>query len=141
MKRSHIIAILLIAVSVAAIMSTVADAGTYADFTTAMTNEGKEYHVVGKLNKEKEMHYDPHADANLFSFYMIDNKGVEKKVTYRGAKPQDFEHSEQIVVIGEMESGTFDASSILMKCPSKYNGQNEEFREFKASEKPMSQTR
>jgi cytochrome c-type biogenesis protein CcmE len=35
-------------------------------------------------------------------------------------KPQDFEMSEQIVVTGSLEDDTFQASEILMKCPSKY---------------------
>ena len=51
---------------------------------------------------------------------MIDNKGVEKKVVLNKNKPQDFERSEQIVLIGQMEGQEFHASDILMKCPSKY---------------------
>jgi cytochrome c-type biogenesis protein CcmE len=43
------------------------------------------------------------------------------KVIYNGAKPQDFEMSEQIVVTGRAENGVFKADKILMKCPSKYN--------------------
>ena len=35
---------------------------------------------------------------------MTDQKGHEKLVTYKGAKPQDFEKSEQVVVIGKMEN-------------------------------------
>ena len=36
-------------------------------------------------------------------------------------KPQDFERSEQIVLIGKVQGDEFHASDILMKCPSKYN--------------------
>ena len=52
---------------------------------------------------------------------MTDQKGVERLVTYKGAKPQDFEKSEQVVVIGKIENDAFLASSLLLKCPSKYN--------------------
>ena len=38
----------------------------------------------------------------------------------RSAKPQDFEMSEQIVVTGSFRDGQFEASDLLMKCPSKY---------------------
>ena len=126
MKKSHIVGIVVIAIALAAIFSTVSESTTYADFTTAATNPGEEYHVVGKLNKEKPFEYNPQQDANLFGFYLIDNKGVERKVTYKGSKPQDFEKSEQIVVVGKQGNGeAFTASSILMKCPSKYENNDQ----------------
>src|SRR3546814_14237704 len=67
------------------------------------------------------MHYDPKVDANHFSFYMYDNDSTECRVVFRGAKPQDIERSEQIVLTGKMVGDNFHASNILMKCPSKYN--------------------
>lgn len=121
MKRSHIIAIILIAAAVGAILSTVADSSTYATFAIAAENPASTYHVVGKLDKSKPQVYDPAKNADVFSFYMIDNDGLEKQVILNRAKPQDFEKSEQIVVIGKQEGELFVASDILMKCPSKYN--------------------
>lgn len=124
MKKTHIIAIIVIAVAIGAIISTVSDAATYADFTTAEQMEGKEIQVVGVLNKEKEIVYNPEQNANQFSFYMLDNKGAERRVIFKGAKPQDFERSEQVVITGTAEDGEFYADKILMKCPSKYNDGN-----------------
>ena len=121
MKKIHIVVIVVIAVAIAAIMSTVADSSTYASFTVAQNNAGEEYHVVGKLNKEKEMIYNPEVNANLFSFYLADNEGKDLKVNYKGTKPQDFERSEQIVICGKIVGNEFEANKILMKCPSKYN--------------------
>lgn len=121
MKKIHIIGICIIAIAIAAILSTVTDSSTYASFSTSMKNPDKEFHVVGKLDKEKEMHYDPKENANLFSFYLTDNEGVEKKILLNGAKPNDFEKAEQVVLIGKMAGEEFRASSILLKCPSKYN--------------------
>lgn len=126
MKKIHIIAIVLIAVGLAVIVSTISNSSTYAPFSEAIENEGKTYHVVGKLDKEKEFIYNPEQNANLFGFYLVDNEGTEKKVMYNGTKPQDFERSEQIVVIGKMEGDEFHASQILMKCPSKYNGNEQD---------------
>lgn len=121
MKKVHILGIILIAVAIGAIFTTLNNTSTYADFTEAAKDPGSEFHVVGKLNKEKEAVYEPKVDANLFTFYMIDNKGVECKVILHKNKPQDFERSEQIVLIGQMQGQEFHASDILMKCPSKYN--------------------
>jgi len=57
----------------------------------------------------------------MFSFFVIDKDGQEQKVVFNGTKPQDFERSEQIVLMGKMNNDVFQCSKILMKCPSKYN--------------------
>jgi cytochrome c-type biogenesis protein CcmE len=121
MKKVHIIILMVIAISIAAIMGTVADSSTYATFNVAIANEGDEYHVVGKYVKDKGIEYNPQQNANRCVFYLKDNENKELKVIYNGAKPQDFEMSEQIVVTGKAENGVFIADKILMKCPSKYN--------------------
>jgi len=124
MKKTHILGIVVIAVAIAAILSTLYDSSTYADFKEAFANEGSEYHVVGTLDRDKPMVYDPASNADLFSFWMKDNNGVQKQVRLYKAKPQDFERSEQIVLIGKAEKEEFHAREILMKCPSKYNDEN-----------------
>jgi len=131
MKKSHIIAIVAIAISIGAIISTVSDAATYADFTAAKKHPGKEFQVVGELNTEKEIDFRPTEDANSFTFYMIDKNGTEHQVKFKGSKPQDFERSEQVVITGSFEENLFIAEKILMKCPSKYNdGESEELMEI-----------
>jgi cytochrome c-type biogenesis protein CcmE len=121
MKKIHILGIIIIAVAIGAILTTLNSTSTYASFREAADAPGSEFHVVGKLDKSKAAVYDPKMDANIFTFYMIDNSGTEKKVVLHKNKPQDFERSEQIVLIGKAEGDEFHASEILMKCPSKYN--------------------
>ena len=120
MKRSYIILIALIAVGIAAIISSYGDASTYENFSVAAENPDREYHVVGTLNREKERYYDPQKDANYFTFYLKDQKGDERKVIYYAPEPQDFDKSEQIVIVGKMKGEEFVAKQILLKCPSKY---------------------
>lgn len=121
MKKTHIVLLIVIALSIGALITTISDSSTYADFKQAFGEPGEEFHVVGKLNREKPSVYQPELDANRFEFYMIDNGGLEKKVILEKAKPQDFEKSEQIVIIGEASGEEFVAHDILMKCPSKYS--------------------
>ena len=81
------------------------------------------YAVMAKL-KLAEMDaqiYEPKINPDQFLFSMIDNKGVIKHVVLHKSKPQDFEKSEQIVLIGKMKGDDFHANDILMKCPSKYS--------------------
>jgi cytochrome c-type biogenesis protein CcmE len=121
MKKLHIIAIVVIAIAIGVIFVSLKDTSTYADFQEALANPGREYHVVGKLEKSRPQVYDPRVNPDEFHFSMVDNRGEVKDVVLHKSKPQDFEKSEQIVLIGEMRDGTFHANDILMKCPSKYN--------------------
>ncbi|WP_276359761.1 cytochrome c maturation protein CcmE [Daejeonella sp. H1SJ63] len=132
MKKSSIAGIVIIALAIGIIISTYADSSTYGSFTDAKESE-TELHVVGQLNKQKELHYNPQQDANYFAFYMKDNQGKECKVVFNGSKPQDFERSEQIVLTGKMIGNEFHASKILMKCPSKYTKDEVEVTEVSAS--------
>ncbi len=131
MKKVHIILLIVIALAVGILVSTYSDSSTYANFSKAR-EEGALTHVIGKLNKEKEMVYDPMKDANHFSFYAKDQNGMECKVVFDGTKPQDFERSEQLVLTGKMESNIFHAEKILMKCPSKYTNDKLEIIEAKS---------
>ena len=120
MRKSAIIGLITIAICIGFLVSLNADSDTYSNFTEAASSN-KEEHVMGYWEKSKGMYYDAAKDPNHFGFYMKDDKGKVKQVVLNGTKPQDFERSEKIVLIGKMENDTFYASKILMKCPSKYN--------------------
>jgi len=123
MKTIHIIIILVLVIAIAVVITTISDSSTYSDFAEAAKSPGKELHIIGKLDRSKPLEYDARKDANHFSFYLIDSKGLVKQVNYHNAKPQDFEKSEKVVVVGSMKGDVFMASSLLLKCPSKYNDQ------------------
>jgi cytochrome c-type biogenesis protein CcmE len=142
MKRIHLFGIIVIAVAIGVIISTASDASTYVDFGTAqkMNKEGnnRKIHVVGTLKKDSSgqiigMNYNPALDANYFEFLLVDNQNKECKVIYNDGKPQDFGKAEQVVIIGKMEGEVFQCDKILLKCPSKYQDGNVEFKEAKRS--------
>jgi cytochrome c-type biogenesis protein CcmE len=143
MKKMHILGIGVIAIAIAIIVSTAGDASTYVNFTQAeeLAQNGDQgsIHVVGKLKKDatgqiQEMSYRPEVDPNHFEFTLLDANNREQKVIYRSPKPQDFDKSEQVVVIGRMEQNHFEAEKILLKCPSKYNNEKLETTEYQASQ-------
>lgn len=123
MKRTHLAIIIVIAVAIGAIMVTINDASTYVGFVQADATPGTKYTVIGYLDKEGPMEYN--ARAQKFAFTAIDKDGVKKQVIYNQPKPQDFERSEEITMKGFSNDSAFVAEEILMKCPSKYNEQNE----------------
>ncbi len=121
MKKSNILALVLIAVALAAIVSMVGDFSSYQTFASAEAKPGKEFQIIGTLDTlTSPMEYDPIKDANRFVFYAKDEAGKTSKVIFTGTKPQDFERSEKLTMTGKMENGEFRCSKILMKCPSKY---------------------
>lgn len=126
MKRSQIVILVAVIAAMGFVISSISDSSTYADFSEAFAHTGEEYHVVGQLNKEAEIIYAPEVNPTLTEFSLVDNNGEIKRVKLYKAKPQDFERSESIVLIGEAKAdGYFHANDLLMKCPSKYNEQNQ----------------
>lgn len=121
MKKSHILAIIFIVVAIGAIVSTMYNADTYASFSEARLYPGKEFHIIGELQRHKPIEESVVAGSLVLSFHMKDNQGTEGQVVYFGNKPQDFEKSDQVVLIGRYEDDQFIASSLLLKCPSKYS--------------------
>ncbi|MFN8431279.1 MAG: cytochrome c maturation protein CcmE [Spirosomataceae bacterium] len=132
MKKSYLIGLVVIAIAVTMIISTIGDASTYVSFGEAkeMASNGNKnaIHVVGELVKGPDgkpagMIYEPSVDPNHFEFLMTDSLNNQAKVVYNQPKPQDMDKSEKVVVVGHMDlqKNQFEAEQILLKCPSKYN--------------------
>lgn len=97
----------------------------YTDFQSALSS-GKKVQVKGEWLRDSVSAYDP--AHNQFIFFMKDDNGLEEKIVYDGAKPNNFELANAIVVKGRFQDGYFHASDILTKCPSKYEGDSQEVR-------------
>lgn len=122
MKKTHIIALIVIAAAVGILITMLGNFSTYSNFAGAAAALDKTHTVIGHL-VPNTTEYDPTVDANSFSFVMRDENGVEKKVISNTEKPQDFERSEQIQIKGTMKGDIFMATSMQLKCPSKYQDQ------------------
>lgn len=123
MKTLHIIALVVVAFSVAILFTVLSSTTSYASFEEAKAAPDKKFHVVGTWAKEYGMTYDPLKNANYFEFPMRDSLNNLITVYLNDAKPNDFERGEKVVVVGKMDGQKFHASEILMKCPSKYNAE------------------
>ena len=127
MKTSHILILVVIAAAIGIIISTAGDASTYVGFDEALSmatsGNKKEIHVVGELKKDNNGHVlglQEGADKVSFSFVMVDETGKEQTVFYNQPMPADLMSSEKVVVVGSYNGDVFNASKILLKCPSKY---------------------
>ncbi len=120
MKRNQIVGLVFIAVALGAIVSTVYQSDTYASFADARDNPEREFHIIGELVPGQPIEEEVVDNTLTLRFHLSDGHGGTAEVLYFGGKPVDFERSDQVVLIGSYEDEVFLASSILLKCPSKY---------------------
>jgi cytochrome c-type biogenesis protein CcmE len=63
-------------------------------------------------------------DKTLLLKFNLQEDNLALPVVYKGVKPDTFEQGESVVVEGRLGTdGVFQASNILVKCPSKYESQ------------------
>jgi cytochrome c-type biogenesis protein CcmE len=119
MKKVQIIILVLIAVSIAVLVSFMGNLTTYETIASAKQKEGRAVKLVVKL-QPNSIEYDAVKNPNYLKFTAVDTLGNLVSVVYHDAKPTDMEKSERIVLNGKMQGQQFECKSILMKCPSKY---------------------
>jgi cytochrome c-type biogenesis protein CcmE len=80
--------------------------------------------VMGALEKGTSK-YD--TATKTLHFNIVEQKTNAKlAVAYTDVKPANFEDAVSIVAIGKYDGGTFAAEKLLVKCPSKYQGEEVE---------------
>jgi CcmE len=123
MKRTHIILLVFIALSIGLLVSFMGNLSTYETIASARQNEGKTVTIIAKLDNSQPMEYNPVKDPNYLSFHILDTLGGKAKVVYHYGKPYDMEKAERVVLKGKMNGDVFEITQkdgILIKCPSKY---------------------
>lgn len=123
MKKFHIIGILVIALAIGVIVSLVFTTDQYKTFKDAEIAGDKKVTIIGEMDDKAKEKIE--AGPNSFSFLMTDKNGETRKVVVNEPMPTDFERAESITVTGKMKGEQFEASHVLMKCPSKYKDEQE----------------
>ncbi len=78
--------------------------------------------VKGLLDKD----FVPRQTGNEFTFGLQDEAtGETLRVKFDGVKPDQFDDAYHIVAVGkfDLSDDSFHAKKLLIKCPSKYEGQ------------------
>lgn len=119
MKKTHIILLVFIAISIAVLISFMGDVTTYDTVTSAKEKPGKFVHLIARM-EPNSLQYDPIKNPNHLAFTAVDSLGNSIKVIYNNTKPTDMEKSERLVLKGKVQGDHFECQSILLKCPSKY---------------------
>lgn len=120
MKKTHIIALVLIAIAIATLISFMGNVTSYETIASAKQKPGKFVNLIAKMDKTQPLNYDPVKNPNYLTFTALDTLGNSIQVVYHNSKPTDMEKSERLVLKGKVEDGVFECKDILLKCPSKY---------------------
>ena len=94
----------------------------YLTFDEATKSKGV-VQVMGALDKTSDR-YD--TSKQELSFDILDPQGHRMPVMYRGIRPGNFKDAISIVAIGRYQGGRIEAEKLLVKCPSKYQGEEVE---------------
>ena len=93
----------------------------YVSIAQARTSSSS-VQVKGLLDKN----FEPVQTCDEFTFSLQDEEtGETMRVKFDGIKPDQFDEAYHIVAVGKYEAAdeTFHAKKLLIKCPSKYEGQ------------------
>lgn len=124
MKKAYWAGAVLIVAFLALGLTTFSKSMTpYVSFDEA-EKAGRTVQVMGGLEKGSTK-YD--AATNTLHFVLVDEATkATLPVAYRDVKPANFEDAVSIVAIGKYHGGAFHAEKLLVKCPSKYQGEEVE---------------
>ena len=85
---------------------------------------GERVRVMGKVEDGSVVR---NSETNTLRFAVTDENGMSLPVVYSGMVPDAFKHGADVVVEGSLtRAGTFEADSLLVKCPSKYEAAPED---------------
>jgi cytochrome c-type biogenesis protein CcmE len=94
----------------------------YVSIEEAMKRQAK-VQVKGALVPDSSEYVEA---SEQLRFGLVDENGKTMPVLYNGVKPGNFEEATEIVAVGSYHDGAFHADQLLVKCPSKYQGLDEQ---------------
>ena len=116
---------LVIVLIVQATMSTGAYYLTVSELNTAGTTMvGERVRVSGAVVDGSEV-WEP--KEMTLRFAITDENGQQLPIVFFGPRPDNFQRAAEAIVEGELLSdGSFQANTLLLKCPSRYEEEPEE---------------
>ncbi len=120
MRKIFLIVLLLSFIAYAG-MNLAESVTPYVTIAEARTSSNN-VQVKGLLDKN----FAPVQTCDEFTFGLVDeDSGETLRVKFDGIKPDQFDEAYHIVAVGKYDTSdeSFHAKKLLIKCPSKYEGQ------------------
>ena len=131
MKPAYIIGGIVILAAV--VLGGIAFANTLTPYVSIAEarSSGRTVQVHGYL--QKTLGYD---EAGHFRFVIVDDNNDVLTIVYEQPRPANFEQATGFVAVGRYDAAqdVFRASKLLVKCPSKYQEQSEEYQRQQPAE-------
>lgn len=99
----------------------IANASPYVSVSEARKTGATNVHLKGELVKTSIRN---DLQAKALRFDLKDVSGETMSVVYTGTPPQDLALATEVVAIGSVKGGEFHSDKLLIKCPSKYEGED-----------------
>jgi cytochrome c-type biogenesis protein CcmE len=120
LKFGPIFTVVLVSLAIVGVsVAFIANASPYVTVSEARKSGATNVHLKGKLVKTS-IHND--LKERKIRFQIQDASGEVMDVIYSGAPPQDMSQATEIVAIGSVKGSEFHSDKLLIKCPSKYEG-------------------
>jgi len=123
-KRKWIIGGLIVALAAALVITSFDDSLTpYVTFAEAKETTQK-VQVIGQIDRANVKYNE---QEMRLEFGLVDAKvesGEAMTIVYDGTMPGNFDQAEKVVCVGRFKDGQFHADELLLKCPSKYQGES-----------------
>ncbi|NLH98103.1 MAG: cytochrome c maturation protein CcmE [Chthonomonadales bacterium] len=135
MKRGPLVAfIVLVGAAVLTFVSFSGATARHVTIAEAMRLNGQVVQVPGRILHDT-VRYDLQGDRGELRFDVADMQGGSETMTivYSGAKPENFANATSVEAIGAYSGGVFRARTLLVKCPSRYQGSDQKQASTQAS--------
>jgi cytochrome c-type biogenesis protein CcmE len=122
MKPKTIIAIVIAMLATSAmVVAFLTNASPYVTVAEARTLTRDGLHIVGDIDKAT---LSSNVREGRVYFRMKDEKGEPIDVVYQGAPISNLSSATKVVAVGKMDGNVFLANRLIVKCPSKYEGED-----------------
>ncbi len=99
--------------------------------------------VMGKIDFDR-VNYNAKDSRLEFAIYDPNatdpNTADRMSVVYYGVVPGNFDQATQVVLKGKSDGSEFVAEQMLVKCPSKYQGEGGEYQDMQKHEEAVGKT-
>jgi cytochrome c-type biogenesis protein CcmE len=103
------------------VMAFMSNASPYVTIAQAKQMRGDRMHLSGDIVKDSVRTDIKAAEVR---FRVKDLNGDEMTVVHRGEIPANINSAEKVVAIGGVEGDKFVSQQLLLKCPTKYQGED-----------------
>ncbi len=124
MKPGAWIALILSIVGFSAVVFSFAkNASPYVTVAQAKSVKTGEVHLKGFMDQES---LSINSSDSTLKFILEDEVGERITVVHTGIPPSNMNEASEVVAVGTMEGDVFVANKLMLKCPSKYEGESAE---------------